>query len=76
MCTVNFKELRGRFKKRVTHSRLLGNVRCDSSDSSATFSYVIRNSNQLRVCHSLKIQHIPFHAAVMFLGCLSLVALH
>lgn len=68
MCTVNFKELKGRFRKRVTHTCLLGNVHALHSDSSATFSYVIRNSNQLSVCHSLKRQHIPFHAAVLLLA--------
>ena len=49
VCTANFKELKGRFRKHVTHTCLLGNVHALHSDSSVTFPYVIRNSNQLRV---------------------------
>lgn len=49
MCTVNCKELKKRFRKHVTQTCLLGNVRALHSDSSVIFSYVIRNSNQVRV---------------------------
>lgn len=47
MCTGNFKELKRRFRKHVTHTCLLGNVCSLHSDSSVTFSYVIRSSNQV-----------------------------
>ena len=70
MCTVNFKRLRGRFRKHVTHTCLLGNVCSLHSDSSVTFSYVIRNSNQLRVSLPGNTLY-PISCRCHVVGCLS-----
>lgn len=71
MCTVNFKELKRRFWKRVTHTCLQGNVCTPHSDSSLTFSYVIRNSNQVRVSPPENTLY-PISCCCHVVGCLSL----
>lgn len=71
MCTVHFKRLKGRFRKHVTHTCLLGNACSLHSDSSVTFSYVIRNSNQLRVSLPGNTLY-PISCRCHVVGCLSL----